>query len=248
MSEINPWRIIEGKYPQYKDMEQFTEHRWMSLLQYFSFFIISYENSEKWSCTSKAIEGMESFLNIDNHPYHEFIWRVGQWKGKTTSKKFQFKINGMAMHCLVWLKKHPGAVTQDMKILIESHPQRMRWCLEQFKTKETLNGGEIVVRDNTVQEMVTTRQTSLPSVQATVMTAIVKVADIVKTLADGISSTELKALDTDEKLKHIARLVPILTNLNKKASVNNHLTQINLNGNVDDLEKDMLTYVQKTQE
>ncbi len=245
---MNPFTIIEGKYPTYNELKDFTEDRWLNLLRFLDFFIVSYENSEKWITNSNKIEEMEAYLTVDNHPFHEMIYRTGQWKGKTTPKKYQYKINGLLMHSLGWLKKHPGAVTPNMKVLIEAHPKKMAWCLGQFKVKETLSGGEIVVRDNTVVDNLSTRQTNLPSLQVKVMTSIIKVADIVETIADSISSTELKKMDTDEKLKHIARLVPIITGISKKQNVGNHLTQININGNTDDIEKQMLSYVQKTNE
>ena len=247
-SGINPWTIIEGKYPSYNELKDFSENRWMSLLNFMCFFIVSYENSEKWEVNSKSIDAMEAFLKIDNHPNHEWIWRIGQWKGKTTAKKYGFKLNGMAMHCLTWIKKNPGVVTEKMKELILSHPQKMAWCLEQFKVKKTLGGGEIVARDVTVKDDYVTKQTTLPSLQVKTMTAITKVADIVESLAESISSTELKKLSLDDKLKHIARLIPVITNAGKQKMVGNHLTQINLNGSTEDMEKAMLNFTKKISE
>lgn len=245
---MNPFKIIEGKYPTYAELADFTELRWMTMLQFFSFFIVSYENSEKWVCNSNKIEEMEAHLSIENHPFHEFIYRMGQWKGTTTPKKFQFKLNGMAMHTLVWIKKHPAVVSEEMGKLIKSHPQKMAWCLEQFKVKETLGGQEIVARDNTVKDGITTRQISLPSVQAKVMTSMVKVADMVETLANSISSSQLKGMDIEDKLKHIEKLMPIITQVGKAKMVGNSFTQINLNGSIDEQEKAMLNYINKTNE
>lgn len=243
----SPFLIVEGKYPTYNELKDFTELRWMAMLEFVSFFIASYENSEKWVTNSNKIEEMENYLTVDNHPYHEFIWRTGQWKNKTTPKKYQFKVNGMLMHSLVWLKKHPAAVSPAMKVIIESHPQKMAWCLEQFKVKTTLSGGELVVRDQTVKDDITTRQTSLPSLQAQTMTAQLKVADMITTLVDSISTTQLKNLDVDEKLKHIAKLMP-LVNMSKIKQGGNVLTQINLNGSTDEMEKSMLAFITKTNE
>lgn len=246
MSNLNPWKIIEGKYPAYAELKDFTEERWMSILRFFDFFIESHENSETVRINSKKIEEMEAFLNIDNHPNHEWLYRMGQWKGKTTPQKYKFKLNGMKMHCLGFIKKHPGVVTEQMKSLIMSHPQQMAWCLDQFKVKELLTGQEIVARDNTVKNDVYTKQTSLPSVQAKIMSATVKMADIAETLADSISSTQLKSMDIEDKLKHLEKILPILGSINKAKMTGNSFTQINLNGGVADIEKSMLDYVNKT--
>ena len=88
----------------------------------------------------------------------------------------------------------------------------------------------------------------MASLQAKVMTSVVKVADIIEILANSVSSTELKKLDTKEKLNQITKLMPILTQVNKAKMVGNNFTQINLNGSTEDLEKSMLNYINKTNE
>ncbi len=243
---MNPFKIIEGKYPAYSDLRDWSEDHWMTFLKFMEFFIVSYENSEKWSINSNNIKEMEAHLEIDNHPFHEFIWRMGQWKDKTTPIKYRFKINGMALHCLTYLKKHPALVSDNMKEIISRHPQRMAWCLNQFKVVNTLNG-ETVRRDVVVQDNMGTKQISMPSIQAKMMTSIVKIADIVEMLGNSISASELKSMDTKDKLNQIAKLMPILTTLGKAKVAPTHFTQINLNGSTKDIEEQMLNFKKKTE-
>lgn len=243
MNKLNPYSIIEGKYPQFTELRDWSEDRWLSYIGFLDFFIKSYENSEKWHMTSDNIKEMEQYLTINNHPWQEFIWRTGQWKDKTTPKKYMFKVNGMAMHTLGYLKKHPSLVTDKIKEAIEHHPQRLGWCLKQFKVVETLGGEEIVRRDVVVDQISTTKQTSLPSLQAKMMTSIVKVADIVEMLASGISAKDIKGMEVKDRLSQLAKLMPILTTLGKAKLNTNHFTQINLNGSTKDVESQMLQFI-----
>lgn len=245
---LNPYKLIEGKYPPYPELRDWTEEKWLSFISFLDFFILSYENTEKWQINTNKIKEMEDFLSVENHPWHEFIWRVAQWKDKTTPQKYRFKINGMAMHSLGYLKKHPALVTDKIREAIEHHPQRMKWCLNQFKTVETLSGDEVVRRDVVVQDDMGTKQTSLPSIQAKMMTSIVKVADIVELLASSINAKDIKEMDTKDKLNQISKLFPILANIGKAKINTNHFTQINLNGSNKDLESQMLNYIKKRDE
>lgn len=242
----SPYSIIEGKYPKWNEISQWTENRWVTFITFLDFFIVMHPNSEAWHINMAKIEEMETYLDIENHPYHEFIWRVGQWKKETTPAKFRLKVQGMANHCLRYLKKHPGAVTQGMKAQIERHPTCMAWCLNQFTTKDTA-AGEIVTRDNTVQDIGTTKSTSLPSLQAMTLSATVKMAGIVTDIADSISSTQLRGMAIEDKLKHLERLLPILTQVGKAKMGGNSFTQINLNGGVKEAEEAMLRYVMQNE-
>jgi mannose/fructose/N-acetylgalactosamine-specific phosphotransferase system component IIB len=209
------------------------------------FFIATYENSEKWNCTSAKIKEMESYLEVDNHPWPEYIYRMNQFTEdkKSSPKKFQWKINGIALHCLTWLKKHPATVSDEMRELLESHPQKMAWCLKQFKVKETLSGDEIVVRDDLVQDQMQTKKISMPSLEAKMMTSTVKIADMLETLAQSITPQQLKGMDIEDKLKHIERLYPMLVGIGKMKPTGNAFTQININGSTDEMEKQMLNFV-----
>lgn len=238
----SPYSIIEGKYPTWKELSEWSENHWITFLTFADFFIVIHPNSESWTINMAKIEEMETYLDIPNHPYHEFIFRVGQWKKVTTPIKFKKKLQGMTNHSLRFFKNHPAAVSEAIKLQIERHPTTMAWCLKQFDTKETA-AGEIVTRDNTVATLGTTRNVSLPSLQAQIMTATLKIADLVSTIAGSISDSQLRSMDTDDKLKHLARLVPILTQIGKAKMGGNSFTQINLNGGVKDLEQEMLAYV-----
>ena len=221
----NPFDIVRGKNLKYADFADFTEARWMNFLRFSAHFI----EKDKYVIDEERIKQAE-----ENEDFREFVTRIDGIKLK--------KVNMLLFTALKYIKSHPGCVTPAMKEFMLTKSEKMGKALEQFEVKPTLAGGEIVARETTVID----KQVSLPSVQARVMTSITKVADIVGTLADSISSTELKEMDTDDKLKHIARLIPIITQAGKSKMVGNSFTQINLNGSAEDIEKKMLDYINST--
>jgi len=239
---LNPYKIVEGKFPKYEDLRDWSEDRWLSFIGFLDFFIKSYDNSEKWHCSSDKIAEFEVIAD-DQHPWNEFKWRMGQWKEKTTPQKFRLKINGMAMHCLGYLKKHPALVSPKIKEAIEHHPIRLGWVLKQYKVAETLGGDEIVRRDTEVTNPGGKSQMSMPSLNAKLLTSLTKVADIVEILAGSVTASELKGMETKDKLNQLGKLLPILTTLGKAKMAPTHFTQINLSGSTKDIEKQMLDYI-----
>lgn len=241
---LNPYSIVTGKYPTYMDLRDWTEERWLSFISFLDFFIKSYDDSEKWHTATDRIKEFEAIAQSD-HPWNEFYYRMAQFSDKTTPQKFRLKINGMSMHCLGYLKKHPALVTTNIKEAIEHHELRLGWCLKQFKVTETLAGEPTIRRDVEVTNPGGKSQMNMPSINAKMMTAVVKVADIVEILANSITQTEIKAMDTKDKLNQLSKLLPILTTLGKAKSSPTHFTQINLSGSTKDIEKDMLEFVKK---
>ena len=241
MPIISPYRIVFGKYPRYEDLRDWSDNKWLTFISFLDFFIKSYDNSEKWHCSSDRVAEFEA-IAIEGHQWNEFFWRMGQPKETTTPQKFRLKINGMSMHCLGYLKKHPALVSDGIKVAIEHHPILLGWALKQYKIDETLGGTPIVRRDVEVTNPGGKNQMSMPSLNAKMMTSLVKVADIVEMLASGITPSELKGMETKDKLNNLAKLLPILTTLGKSKMASNHFTQINLNGSTKDIEQAMLNY------
>ena len=244
-NENSPYMIIEGRYPKFPELMDWSESKWLNYIAYLDFFIYATENTEKWQMTTSKIDEMETLGKKKDSPYAEFIWRTGQWADKTTPIKYRLKVNGMAMHTLGYLKKHPALITPAMEVAILRHPQRLAWCLAQYKTQETIGGEEIVRRDVTVpaDSISATRETSLPSIQAKMMTAINKYADVAELVAMGINVKEVKDMDIKDKLAFLNKAIPVLTQLGKGKIATNHFTQINLNGSTKDVEAQMLQYI-----
>jgi hypothetical protein len=243
-NENSPYKIIEGKYPKFPELMDWSETKWLNYLSYLDYFIYATENTEKWQVTSQKIDEMEVLGKKKDSPYAEFIWRTGQWSNLTTPQKYRLKINGMAMHTLGYLKKHPALITPAMEEQIKRHPQRMGWCLAQYKVEETLGGEGIVRRDVTVpaDSISATRETSLPSIQSKILTAINKYADATELIAAGINMKDVKGMDIKDKLAFLNRAIPVLTQLGKAKTTPTHFTQINMNGSTKDIEKQMLEY------
>lgn len=246
MPILNPYKIVIGKFPKYEDLRDWSDEKWLTFISFLDFFIKSYDNSEKWHCSGDRIAEFEA-IATPQHQWYEFYNRMNQPKETTTPQKFRIKIHSMAMHCLGYLKKHPALISEGIKTALDHHPVVLGWALKQYKISETLAGDPIVRRDTEVFNPGGKSQMNMPSINTKMMTSLVKVADIVEMLASGITASEIKGMETKDKLTQLGKLLPILTTLGKAKSSANHFTQINVSSSTKDIEKQMLEFV-KTKE
>ena len=240
---MNPYKIIEGKFPTYREMNEWPEERWLTLLDYLDFFIEIVSGKEMFKVSEAKMKEMELLLKEKNHRFHEFIYRIGLWKKEKTPRQFYYKLNSLSLHCLSYLKKKPALVSQNIKERLEKRPTRFGWALKQYKVNDS-NAGELVQRDTKALDGFEEKNIAMPSIQADVMTAQTKIVSIYKELANSIDIRELKRMDIKDKLNQLTKLSFILTAATRKVT-NNHFTQINLNGDVKEQEKLMLEYVKK---
>jgi hypothetical protein len=191
---------------------------------------------------------MEANLKMPDHPWEEFIWRTGKWAKDTTPAGYRLKVNAMSMYCFTYLKKHPSLVTEKMRELFLKHPQRMGWCLNQFKIVEDANGGDIIRRDNdVVDDNAIGKQVNMPSLQVKMMTSMAKIVDITEMLANSVDARGIKDMDTKDKISALAKMFPMLAAIGKGKVAPTHFTQININGSTKELEKQMFDFTKKTQ-
>jgi hypothetical protein len=219
-------------------------HRWLEFLRYLEFFLGGEGENEVYRTTIDRMKAMEENLQIPSHPFHEFIYRLNLFSDTHTPRQFYYKLAQFARNGLTYLKKHPSLISTDLKEIIEKHPARMGWCLGQYKTETMPNGTEVVQRDNQIVDGFKKSSAALPSIQTKMMTNLFTVADLYERIAGSIKDTDIKKMTVGDKLKALGNLAFIFQAASKKGPTN-HFTQINLGGDVRELEKQSLAFVKK---
>lgn len=242
---MNPWRVVQGKLPTQKELSDWSHANWMDYLRFLEFFIGEGKRGEMFQVNQLRVKQVEAFESIDNHPWHEFIYRINV-PSSSPPKAFYGRFQNLAKIGLTYLKRHPGKVDEEMEELMKKYPNRMGWALQQFTVTDTPHG-EIVQRDSRVRDGFAVRNTPLPSITAKLFEGQLKVADIFVELAKSLTKGELKALETKDKITALSKLAPILAMAGRKTATN-HFTQINMHGNVKDMEAAMIDYVKKKSE
>ncbi len=224
---LNAYKVIEGKMPSYKEMRVWTNQQWMDYFRFAEHYMLTDpDGSEHFDCTMDKIADMENYLQQEDHPFVELIYRVGQWQDDTTEKKYYQKFNAMFLNCLTFLKKHPVSVSEEMRAFITTrHPKKMGWCLQQYEIKTT-EQGETVIRDVLIPDGKTV---SLPSFQQKMMTSLLKLADTYETILNSLSASDIREMGGPEKIKALKDLGFIFGIANKKISTTN-INQFNFNG------------------
>jgi hypothetical protein len=245
--KFNPYSIVLGKLPTQKEWGEWSNKRWVEWLQYVEFFIQGEGSNEVFRTTKEKMLNMEGYLDKEDHHWHEFIYRVNLFADTHTPRQFYYKFQQFVKNGLTYLKKHPSLITSEVDQIIQRHPGRMGWCLKQYVVKETASGQEIVTRENIVVEGFKKVQTAMPSIQAKMMSNTFVLADLVERLGKTIKDVDIKKISPAERLKLYYAGMSVLQNTQKK-NQSNHFTQINLGGDVRDLEKQSLAFLKKKNE
>ncbi len=239
---MNPYKAVQGNLPSKQEFSEWSTDKWIVFLNFLLHFSKKEGKGDIYKVTKEKIQEMEAFLQTPEHPFNEHTYRMNLWVAKTNPRQYFYKLNAYSRIGLSYLKNNPGHVSPEMKEIMESS-DRLSWAIHQYTTEET-NAGEVLARDTTFVDGFSRRSKDLPSLQATMATALLKIADVYEAIADSITTQELKKLDTKDKLSALAKLSFIFQAAQKKQGTN-HFTQININGDVKDAEKEMLNYVKR---
>lgn len=251
MTDLNPYRAIIGDFPSKQDYAEWSSDKWLDFIRYVEFHLASKVNPrkrnetvERFVVTNVLMKEIESFLNVPNHPWLEFIWRANMFISEgTTTGKYQMRIQVFCRNSLTWLKYNPTRISEEMEKVLVTH-ERMRWCIKQYYLKET-DRGPIVQRDTLIPDG---NKANLPSVQQKMADSLIKVVDLYQDLVASIKKSHLdKGLTVKDKLNALPKLVDAIVKMSSRKTAANHFTQINIHGNARDMEQTMLDYV-KTKE
>lgn len=242
--KFNPYKSVMGKNPTAVELASWSHDRWLDFLQFTAMFIEKEDDKEAFKITDKKRAVLDDYLQIPSHPFQEFFYRINKWTGEHTNAQFRFRLLALHRDVFTYLKTHPSLISNEMKILMDSFPQRMGWALEQYKIIQTPHG-ETMVRDNGTD---TQGVVALPSMQVKMMNSLVKMADLYENIIGSIEQKDVQKMLLNEKLKALKDLSFIFSTAAKKQQTN-HFSQININTkDVKGVEEGMLEFIKKTQE
>ena len=211
MEDLAPHKYItvQGKNPTKRELVSWDEKHWMHFIQFLKFFIVKDEdgNSKFKVSKSRWLEA-EGFLEMPNHPFQEFMYRINRFSfdAGMNEKKFYFKLASMIKQTLQYIRENPSIVSPKMREAIEPEP-RLAWCLKQTTIRNTAVGQ--VLAPNAVRDIGFLGDNS-PAVahEQRLMEAAIKVTNLLTKMVDSVNAREdeLKKMPLREVLSAIGRM------------------------------------------
>lgn len=231
------YEAIAGKHFSYPQYKVFDEEKWLSLFRFFELFLVPIKKSD--GTDSETIKVNQVKLDEQEETeFAEFYYRVN----RNDDYKSGNKLNSLMNNTLIFLKKNPGVVTEQMRAFLTIRHPALAWALKQFDSEVT-PAGEIVVRNEEGLQNAT--NPTMRSLEARQLTVQIKVTDIMEKVADSISSHDYRSMTGSEKIKALKDL-SFTFGFNAKKLSGNSFTQVNINSaNVKDLEKIALEAIEK---
>lgn len=233
----NPFKTVEGKAPSKTEMVQWTDHKWIHLLRFIETFIeADPKKGEVFRVNDSKREMLEATLEMPDHPFTEFIWRIGLWRPKNPDKEYSYKLTAFARITLTFLKDNQQIITEEMRQIIESHPARMAWCLEAPAAPEDAPSSLDIIQDAQLAV------SKYPSLHAQMVASLTNVINFYDKVSESFTEKDLKKLGVMDRAKILKDLSFIFSAVTKKTAAT-HFTQINMNTNdPKEMEKSLLDY------
>lgn len=210
MKDLAPhkWTAVIGKSPTKRDLVSWDEGKWITFLQFLRFFIEGEGEESKFKVTKDSWLRAEGFLDMPDHPFQEFLYRVNKFSYDpvATPKKFYWKLSSMTKYALGYLRTNPSLVSSTMRDIIQPEP-RLNWCLEQTKIVETAVGHVIVPRADRDVGFGRDNQDLIPH-QKRLYDASIKATDLLTKLINEVDARpeELKKMPLKDILMAIGRM------------------------------------------
>ena len=216
MQDLSPtkWSAVRGKSPTKRELSAWTEKQWICFIQFCLVFIEHTDERTKdgtgWKMTfsRKKWREAEEFLDMPNHPFQEFLYRIDKFSDSplNTEKKFFAKLSSMMKFCLGYLRHNPSLVSPTMRSLIEPNP-RLNWCLVQTKIIDTAVGQVVVSRTDRPVGVVHDNE-SVASHEKRLFDASIRATDILTKLMENVDarSAELNKMPLKDVLMAIGRM------------------------------------------
>lgn len=240
MKNLPKFRYVKGKNLTNKEVSDWSPEKTLSFLKFCEFFMKTKDGKETWDITLEKRKNMEAVADEVNT---EFLARIDcpTWNADSSPGKFMFKINSCLRVLLGWLKNNPHLLTLELKEKMKTN-SRFVWALEPFKVNQTLMQIPTVELNNRSDARLTT-----PEVQYN--QAMLKMSSVFRSLVEGIKVSDIKNMDTKDKLKIAVSMAPVLSKAFSQYKPNKFaLTQINIHASrKEDLERAMLDYHNESQ-
>ena len=249
METETKWRAVQGKNPTKRELVTWNEGQWICFLRFCELFIVKSDERTKdgsgvsLKVTDAKWREVEGFLDMPDHPFQEFLYRIDKftYDPTATRMKFFWKLASMVKFVLGYLKTNPSIVTTKMREIIEPNP-RFNWCLVQTKIVETAVGA-IVVPDK--EERVTNhpKNMDIVSYEQNLADAVTKTTNLLIRLVDSVKPEELEKMPVKDRLMAIGRM-SYLFSVGKHFKINSKIfNNININAaSREELENAMLDF------
>lgn len=228
------YRAVQGKNPSKRELVTWDEGQWICFLRFCEIFVSTSEKKTtdgsgvKFKVTEAKWREVEGFLDMPDHPFQEFLYRIDKftYDPSANATKFYWKFLSMVKFVLGYLKSNPSIVTEKMREIIEPNP-RFNWCLTQTKVVETIVG-PMVVPDR--EERVGNHPTNMDiaSYEKNLADAVTKTTNLLVRLVESVKPEELEKMPVKDRLMAIGRMSYVFT-VGKSFKVNKGVfKQINI--------------------
>lgn len=209
---MNKWQPVVGKSPTKRELANWTEAHYIHFLRFCEFFIHYTEKGEpKVSVTKERWHKAEDLLNMPDHPFHEFLYRINHFSidPNSSEKKFYFKLISMMKFVLGYLRSNPALVGDEMKKIIEPNA-RFNWCLTQTRVVDTAVG-PVVVPDSQMRVGEFHNNQPLATTEQNLLSAMNRAINLFNVVAESITPEEIKKMAPKDKLLAMARMFPLFS-------------------------------------
>lgn len=251
MNDLSPskWSVVKGKNPTKRELAVWKEGQWITFLRFCEVFIEKTGDRTKdgtgvtIKVTDKKWREVEGFLDMPDHPFQEFLYRIDKFTDDPTAtrNKFYYKLVTMTKIVLGYLRANPSIVTTTMREIIEPNP-RLNWCLQTTKIVDTAVGA-IVVPDKVERVGISHTNQEVASYEKNLADAVTKVTNLLVRIIESISPEDLEKMSAKDKMMAVGRMSYVFT-VGKSFRVNKGVfKQININSaSRDQLESLMLEF------
>lgn len=250
LDRTNPYRAIEGTLLRGADVAKWNSEKFE---QFFDFSNRLYDNeTRKISCSTERVLGLESDLSDETCTHAEFMHRINKWTDEnptdTSNKGFYMRFSTLLRVVVQYLKRHPSAMTPEIREKISDKPQ-YAWCMDNFATKVTVIGAEVVEQDNnSYVGNVQVKEGKVPNTEKLIMDGILKVGELYLTIANSISKKDVEKMNVKDKIGSLQKLSSIHATLKNFKPNSQIFQQININSSGrEELETALLDFAREEQ-
>lgn len=229
------YRSVKGKFFTQRELASFSPERYVTFLRFCEQFMVPSEEGPKYSNNKELWLKSEGVLQMPDHPFQEFLWRINFFSTDPNSsyRKFFAKLLTLMNTTLKFIQRNPSVVSDEMRKIMEMYP-RFSWALTQTAIVPT-PAGDVVVQKNGVAPY-----------EQQLAEAAIKTTNLLTRLVDSISEKDIIKLSPRDKLIAIGRLGYLFT-IAKNIKPNKQIfNQINIHGQSrEDIEKSLLALTKR---
>lgn len=204
------------------DIETFDSQKILEFIRFCNLFMKGKVGNERFSCPPALVKSAFKFVDMPAHPFSEFVKSIPATESDPA--KFRYWLEKYMKQVLDILAENPSMITPELQGYLERNPN-YKWVLQSIDT-------------------------AIVDPAKVVADSLIKTVALLSDIANSIKKTDLRKLDTKEKIgaiKQLSFVYDLLKKYNRPSSV--VFNQINVNNaKPEDLEGALLRYVEGEQE